>query len=1066
MKKILYTFVFFTIMGFYTDISACLPGGIVFTSQQQIDDFSIDYPGCTEIEGFLKIKETISGNITNLNGLSSITKINGYLEIKSNDALNDLSGLSNLSYLNHYLNIWGNSSLTSLTGLEGINTNSISFIIKIRFNDQLVNLSGLDGLTFIDGLEIKNNNSLINLSGLDNITSIMGDIDIMYNPALVNMEGLEAVVEFDGSISIVSNDELLNLSGFNNFPWAGSITITDNNKLESVSSLGNLSTIHNVVIGRNPKLISLTGFENTITIGGYLSIFNNDILEDLTGFDNVTLIGNGLFISNNAALINLKGLDNLTTNNENFTIYGNPSLENLTGLESIVTMGGFIEIFDNEQLSSLDGIQNIDATTINSINDEEVKDLNIYDNPNLSECSVLSICNFLDLTGKTKNIHDNMVGCNNATEIKDACVYPTDCSYLIGPFDGDTNVNITSELKWQEAAEATGYILTVGTEPNGTDILDNFDVGNTLTYKTEDFPCESEIFVTIKPYNTLGIAQNCDEEVFYTEEVIAETGDNIAICYGDSVQLEASGGTTYSWSPANDMDNPNIYNPMITPTVTKNYSVTVSNEGRCAESDIVTVVVHNLPIPNASATNETKNNANDGIATCVPTEGKPTYSFLWNNDKTTQSIDSLIPQSYSVIVTDNFGCIGYDTIVVKEFICPTLLVNSTLQNTTCNHECNGAIIIDSISNGLSPLTYTWSNGVSTASNSNLCAGSYTLTITDANNCSISEIFTITEPDNLLVNASSTDESATGMNDGFATCSPNGGTPPYFYKWSTGDTQQSIGSLVPGNYIVIVTDSMGCSSSDTVNISKAPAALLVNATQINVSCYGESNGSIKIKSIENGVSPYSYIWNTGSNDAFLININSGHYAVSVTDNDGKTITKEFDITEPEEISIIEMTTQNIKTDTLGSISIVVNNSENYTYLWIGPNGYTNTSKNIDNLDIEGCYTLVITDILSSCSIEDSVCISKTVTNTNELSRNEVAVYPNPVKDILNIDFLSLADSEADILIYDLTGKQRIKTKKTNTDKILKIDTQSLKLGIYILEINSLNGYLHHKLVIGK
>ena len=76
----------------------CLPEGITFTIQEQIDNFQTDYPGCTEIEGNL----SITGNdISNLNGLSVITSIGGNFQIGElyigNPLLTTLSGLNNLN---------------------------------------------------------------------------------------------------------------------------------------------------------------------------------------------------------------------------------------------------------------------------------------------------------------------------------------------------------------------------------------------------------------------------------------------------------------------------------------------------------------------------------------------------------------------------------------------------------------------------------------------------------------------------------------------------------------------------------------------------------------------------------------------------------------------------------------------------------------------------------------------------------------------------------------------------------------------------------------------------------
>jgi len=101
----------------------CLPQGITFTNQAQIDNFQTNYPGCTEIEGDV----TINGsNITNLNGLSVVTHIGGDLDISYNSALTSLTGLESLTSIGGYLRIWDNNVLTSLTGLENVEANTIT----------------------------------------------------------------------------------------------------------------------------------------------------------------------------------------------------------------------------------------------------------------------------------------------------------------------------------------------------------------------------------------------------------------------------------------------------------------------------------------------------------------------------------------------------------------------------------------------------------------------------------------------------------------------------------------------------------------------------------------------------------------------------------------------------------------------------------------------------------------------------------------------------------------------------------------------------------------------------
>ena len=88
--------------------STCLPEGITFTTQAQIDNFQANYPGCTEIIGHV----TIDGNdINNLNGLNVLTSIGGTVFIPTNPALTSLSGLENMTAIGGNLTIYGNASL-------------------------------------------------------------------------------------------------------------------------------------------------------------------------------------------------------------------------------------------------------------------------------------------------------------------------------------------------------------------------------------------------------------------------------------------------------------------------------------------------------------------------------------------------------------------------------------------------------------------------------------------------------------------------------------------------------------------------------------------------------------------------------------------------------------------------------------------------------------------------------------------------------------------------------------------------------------------------------------------
>jgi hypothetical protein len=138
--------------------------------------------------------------------------------------------------------------------------------------------------------------------------------------------------------------------------------------------------------------------------------------------------------------------------------------------------------------------------------------------------------------------------------------------------------------------------------------------------------------------------------------------------------------------------------------------------------------------------------------------------------------------------------------------------------------CNGAAMVN-ISAGAPPYTYLWSpGGQSTATASNLCPGSYTVSVTDANNCDnpIIQNVSIGTIDTMTLSISSTDASCSSCNNGSITITVNGGAMPYYY-YIIPDTSglltgNTFINLLPGNYYVCAVDTIGCQACDSVQIS--------------------------------------------------------------------------------------------------------------------------------------------------------------------------------------------------------------------------------------------------------
>ena len=115
----------------------------------------------------------------------------------------------------------------------------------------------------------------------------------------------------------------------------------------------------------------------------------------------------------------------------------------------------------------------------------------------------------------------NASGCAEESFIIEAV---PDCTNLISPINGATNVVVNTDIIWDPVFNADGYILTIGTSPGGSDIINNIDVGNDTSFVLSDeLPEDTTIYVSIVPYNELGTAIDCSEESFTTEITENET---------------------------------------------------------------------------------------------------------------------------------------------------------------------------------------------------------------------------------------------------------------------------------------------------------------------------------------------------------------------------------------------------------------------------------------------------------------------------------------------------------------------------------------------------------------
>ena len=209
------------------DTLCCLPDGITFTTQAQIDNFQANYPGCIIIEGDVEI----SGNdITNLISLNVLISIGGYLYIANNNTLVNLAGLESLASIGGNLIFYNNQCLPNVTGLGSLTT--ISGDLGFIENPAFLNMVGFEALTSVGGkLDLLGNPVLISLTGFDELISIGGQLQIVYNEALTSLAGLNALNSISGFLIISGNSSLTGLSGLDNLNYNSIAYLTIENNI-------------------------------------------------------------------------------------------------------------------------------------------------------------------------------------------------------------------------------------------------------------------------------------------------------------------------------------------------------------------------------------------------------------------------------------------------------------------------------------------------------------------------------------------------------------------------------------------------------------------------------------------------------------------------------------------------------------------------------------------------------------------------------------------------------------------------------------------------------------------
>ncbi|MFM7016448.1 MAG: beta strand repeat-containing protein, partial [Bacteroidota bacterium] len=559
------------------------------------------------------------------------------------------------------------------------------------------------------------------------------------------------------------------------------------------------------------------------------------------------------------------------------------------------------------------------------------------------------------------------------------CATTTTLSVVVVPVPTVTSV-ITNPLCIGNANGSIDVTATGGTAPY------TYQWSNGSTNQDLSGLSAGTYTVTVSTANgcTATLSNAVNAPIAVNASIFSTTNIN---CFGQStgaITAIGNGGTspyTYLWSNG---ATTNIINGL----PSGSYTVTVTDANGCMNNSVVSATLTQQPLLSISMPTVTNVSCYGGANGSINTNssgGTPTYTYLWSNGSNSANASGLSVGTYTVTVTDLYGCTATTSSVILQPTQLTIAIPSTT-NVLCNGASTGSATALA-SNGTANYTYQWNNGATTASISNLTAGTYTVTATDSKGCTISSATTITQP-SLLTAAipSSTNVLCNGGATGAATATALNGTPNYTFLWNTGSTTATINNLTAGTYTVTATDVNGCTASASVSIAQ-PVLLTVSIpSSANVLCNGGSTGSATALAL-NGTFGYTYQWNTGTVTATNNNLASGTYTVTATDANGCTALANIVITQPSPLVLTPSSTISTCGQLNGTASInVVGGVSAYTYLWSGGQ----TTSVINNV-ASGGYVVTVTDA-NGCSMNAAVNVGSAGGPTvNVVSSNNVSCF---------------------------------------------------------------------------
>lgn len=283
----------------------------------------------------------------------------------------------------------------------------------------------------------------------------------------------------------------------------------------------------------------------------------------------------------------------------------------------------------------------------------------------------------------------------------------------------------------------------------------------------------------------------------------------------------------------------------------------------------------------------------DGVISTIASGTSPIV-YAWNTGQQSPNLSGLESGIYAVTITDSLGCSIDQRIFLPDSFAPAIFLDSSI-HVGCSDQPTGKIEVSVVGDN-APFDFYWSNGEVTSTISGLIAGTYRLTVSDTATCKSfleTEVTELHSP--LLADLKQLGIKCHGDSTGEIETFLTGGLPPYLFSWNDGLDTSRLESLSPGTYTVTINDGAGCERVLESALYEQPELLFVIDELVGDTTDNNQFDAAIYTSTYGGTPPYEYHWSNGSVEDDLVNVDTGFYSVTVTDQFGcsKSIEQQLD-----------------------------------------------------------------------------------------------------------------------------------------------------------------------------